>query len=709
MSGYDFGPTAEIRSLGTGDVLCEEGATDTDVFLIRSGTFDVEKATDDGTMVVASLGSGALVGEVSNTMGGARSATLRATEASEVAVLSQPQFLSWLDEYPDQAAQIAADARHRLNRTRAAAVLVKLFGLENQDVVAAIVDQISWKTLAPGDLLFNQGDEADAAYLLIAGRLHLLARNDEGDVTLDLEIGRGEIVGEMGIIENAPRSAGAHAIRETTLAMISRESFEVLSAAYPTLLLRVFHTIIDRLMHRHAPDDRARVVGLAVTAPGLGADVLDPLVEAVEPFGSTLHLSARNLGRFVRNVEGPGGEARVAEFLHESDVAHDYVLLEGDSELTPWSISVAKQSDRYILLTSANPDAGERSRIRSHLAELTPTQRASAWIARLHSSEGRPRGSGAVLDDFEVAEVHNVRQRDPRHFARLGRLATGNGRGVVLGGGGAKGLAHIGALRALEEQGLHYDKVGGASMGSVIGAFAGQDRTPHDMLQASMADFRMDVLDFTVPLVSLIKAKKLTRAVESQFSGWDIADLWRPFYAVSTNLTTAQLSIHRRGNLVTAIRASAAIPVVIPPVPINGELHVDGGVLDNVPVAAMAADNSIGTVIAIDVSPPGGPGAEDEYGLSVSGFEALRNRVSKSRKSRHPDIGQTLMSSMLIGSSKAKTDSIELVDLYLDLDLSGVGLLKFEDHEMVVERGYAEALPAITAWLAETAEAAVAS
>lgn len=133
-----------------------------------------------------------------------------------------------------------------------------------------------------------------------------------------------------------------------------------------------------------------------------------------------------------------------------------------------------------------------------------------------------------------------------------------------------------------------------------------------------------------------------------------------------------------------------------------GELHIDGGVLDNVPVAAMAADNSIGTIIAIDVSPPGGPAAEDDYGLSVSGFDALRNRLSKNRRTPHPDIGQTLMSSMLIGSSKAKTDSIALVDLYLDLDLSGVGLLKFEDHEKVVERGYTEARPAIEAWLKRT-------
>jgi lysophospholipid hydrolase len=701
---FDFGDTAERRTMAVGDVLCEEGGTDTDVFQIVSGALDAVRATVEGPMVLASVGAGQLVGEVTNAMGGVRTATLTASEPTVVAVLTQDGFVSWLDANPDAAVEVAAEARLRLNRTRAAGVLVQLFGLENQEVVDAIVKEIRWTTLAPGDVLFEQGDDADAAYLVIAGRLALLVHDDGGEVTLNIEIGRGEIVGEMGIIEEAPRNAGARAIRETTLALISRESFEVLTALYPSLLLRVFHTIIDRLMHRHTPDNRARVVGIAVTASDVDPDVLEPLVAAVEPFGSTLHLSAANLGRYVRDVGGPGSSARVAEFLHESDVAHDYLLLEGDRELTPWSVSVAKQSDRFILLTSANPDAEEKALIRAHLAELTDAQRSAAWIGRLHRpATKQPRGSAKFLDDFDVAEVQNLRIDEPGHFARVGRLATGNGRGVVLGGGGAKGLAHIGALEALEEAGLVADRVSGASMGSLVAAFAGQDLSYAEMLELSTSQFRTNVMDFTVPLVSLIKAEKLSNVMRGLFDGWDITDLWTPFYCVTTNLTTADLSVHRRGSLVTAVRASAAIPVVLPPVPIDGDLHVDGGVLDNVPVGPMAADNSIGTVIAIDVSPPGGPAAEEDYGLSVSGFDALRTKLSKKKVSTLPDIGQTLMSSMLIGSSKARNESSEssAADLYLELDLSGIGLLKFENHAEVVRRGYEGAKPAIEKWLAE--------
>ncbi|MFT5222899.1 MAG: CRP-like cAMP-binding protein, partial [Glaciecola sp.] len=416
---FDFGDVAEQRAMATGDVLCEEGGTDTDVFLVVTGGLDVERATPEGPMVVASMGPGKLVGEVTNAMGGARTATLRANAPSVISVLTQDQFISWLDAKPDAAEAIAAEARLRLNRSRAASVLATLFGLDNHALVDAIVSQIQWVTLSPGDLLFERGDEADAAYLLIAGRLHLSACDADGLATLDLEIGRGQIVGEMGIIQDAPRNASARAIRETTLAMITREALEFVATAYPAVLMRVVIAIIDKLTHNEPPDERARVVGFAVTAPNQRHDLLDDVVAAVAPFGSTLHLSATNLGHYVRDLNGSGASGRVAEFLHEADVSHDYVVLEGDADLTPWSISVAKQSDRFILLCSANPDREERQRIKGHLDLLTDGQRAVAWLGRLHpQGVARPRETPRFLDDHKVGEVHNLRAHEPRDLRR---------------------------------------------------------------------------------------------------------------------------------------------------------------------------------------------------------------------------------------------------------------------------------------------------
>ena len=285
-------------------------------------------------------------------------------------------------------------------------------------------------------------------------------------------------------------------------------------------------------------------------------------------------------------------------------------------------------------------------------------------------------------------------------MARIGRLATGNGIGVVLGGGGARGIAHIGALKALEEAGFTCDRLAGASMGAIIAAFAAKDHTPETMLEVASAELT-DLLDYTIPLVSLVKAEKMTQGIQNNFGDVDVTDLWIPFYCVSTNLTTASLAVHRRGPLVPAVRASVAIPALLPPVPIDGDLHVDGGVLDNVPVGPMREDNSIRTVVAIDVSPPAGPSADRDFGLSVSGFEALRAKTSRKQRPGFPDLAQTLMSSILIGSQRSKNEVMtnDSVDLYLQLDLSDVGLLKFEHHARVSQQGYDSAKPAIEEWL----------
>ncbi len=133
-----------------------------------------------------------------------------------------------------------------------------------------------------------------------------------------------------------------------------------------------------------------------------------------------------------------------------------------------------------------------------------------------------------------------------------------------------------------------------------------------------------NLLDYTVPLVSLIKGERIVKVLERQFEGWDIDDMWVPMSCVSTDLTTAEIVVHREGPAARAIRTSVAIPGVLPPVAHEGHLLADGGVLDNLPAGEFGADPSIGVVIASDVAPPYGPSAKGDHGLWVSGWARRR-------------------------------------------------------------------------------------
>jgi predicted acylesterase/phospholipase RssA len=177
--------------------------------------------------------------------------------------------------------------------------------------------------------------------------------------------------------------------------------------------------------------------------------------------------------------------------------------------------------------------------------------------------------------------------------------------------------------------------------------------------------------------------------------------MWRPYFAISTNLTQGRMQIHRRGDVSTALRASVAIPGAFPPVPVGDDLLVDGGVTNNLPADVMRRLYPTSTILAVSVAPVLGPKAKADYGLSVSGWQAMKSKVG--RGPRYPGIVAVLMRSMITGSMD-KRDAVVAnrdADLLLDLDMRGVGLLDFERVREVAVMGYEVAMPRLEQWLTE--------
>ena len=363
---------------------------------------------------------------------------------------------------------------------------------------------------------------------------------------------------------------------------------------------------------------------------------------------------------------GSFGEVRLAELLNQSETDVDIVMFDAgetagatDDERPNWTRRALVHADQVVILSSARPGAEEAARIRS-LLEIAPA-RIPRWLALLHPAHTRRASGGRVMrEKFGVDEVHHLRDRSSTDLGRLARLAAGRGVGLVLSGGGARGNAHIGVYQAITEQGIPIDRVVGASMGSIVAGAIAQGLTPAQAL-ADMREGSAKLLDYTLPVVSLVKGDRIVKVLEQQFTDCEIEDLWIPFACLSTNMTTAQPVVHRSGNVARAIRSSISIPGVLPPVVEGDSLIADGGVLDNLPVGLVSSDPSIGTIIASDVAPPVGPRAHGDYGLSVSGWGAMRDKVVPRHLLRRrgtlpaprlPSLGSTLMRAMLIGSSR---------------------------------------------------------
>lgn len=699
-------------ALAAGHDLFEVGDEGEDVFVIESGEFDVIAPTEvGGEIVVGELGPGDVVGEITAIIGGRRTATVRARTDAVVRGLDADGFDALLAERPGRAAELAAEARARIDRTRVARVAADLVGAEHTDLIEEMTDAVDWVTLEAGQALFHQGDSSDAAYILVGGQMRVTAEMD-GQVVLDVRIGRGDLLGEMGVIEQAPRTAGARAIRDCTLARIPKDEFERLTAKYPALMLPLVRKVIARVNDRGRSNPHAGNIAIIVTAPAAPADLITTICDEIARHGATLHLDSDRVARFFHRREigeltaGSVADVRLTEFLHEVDVAHRWVVLECDRDSTDWTHRCIRTADRVVLVASAHPGVDERSAIAEVRKMVEATGDYDYWVAQLNPSGIREATGAAALHALSGAHrlVH-LRRGDAGSVRRVARLLSGTGTGVAFSGGGARSYGQIGALRAMKELGIEIDALAGTSMGSVIGAFTAMvDDIDYAMQRASSEFNGIDLLDYTLPVTSIFRAKKMSDAIDRTFHSHDIEDLLIPFVCLSTNLSQAELVEHRSGPLVPAIRASVSLPGVFPPVAMGDDLLVDGGVLENLPAGPLRRDPGISTVIAIDVAPTEGPQAGSDYGLDLSGFEVLRRRLQRDTEFRTPALAHTVISSMLVGSSRARLNALQNadIDLYVSLDLSGVKLLDFDKFDFAFQRGYEDALPSLKSWIEAT-------
>ena len=193
-------------------------------------------------------------------------------------------------------------------------------------------------------------------------------------------------------------------------------------------------------------------------------------------------------------------------------------------------------------------------------------------------------------------------------MARIARLMTGTAIGLVLGGGGARGCAHVGVIQALEESGIPIDMIGGTSMGAIIGGLYAKD--PDRIYTQSKARrlFRLlgnkwrQALDLTYPRVSFFTGSAMNEVVSAILGEYtQIEDLWLNYFAITTNITHSKMCVHRHGSLWRYVRASMSLVGFLPPIcDTDGSYLVDGGYVNNLPADVM---RSLGAkiIIAVDV------------------------------------------------------------------------------------------------------------
>jgi NTE family protein len=583
-------------------------------------------------------------------------------------------------------------------------LLSQAFGELDADTLTLLREQLTWVEVAGGQALMQQGEPGDSMYLSVSGRLRAYVSQDGEPPRMVREMGRGQVIGEMSLYTDAPRSATVVAIRDSVLVRLDKAQFMRLIEQQPRVGVALTRQIVHRLQTEHAPAPFAAPVVQALLPITAGVDapaLAKALAQELTRFGRVCVLDAAAVQAAVRSGSDESERYRlVSLWLDEIESAHDFVLLVADDHPTAWTQRCCRHADEVLLLADATQPPVVHASERQCLVERPPRTEAAEILVLLHPAEARaPRGTADWLARRPVADHFHVRPALPRDIARLARLQARRAVGLVLAGGGARGFSHLGLLRALQEAGVEVDCVGGTSMGSVMAALAAADQPLSRVMDVARAAFKVNPTgDFNLlPLISLIRGRRLRTALDRALGslvGRDagIEDLWKPFYCIATNYSQASESLLTRGRLERALRASTAIPGALPPVIVDGDLLCDGGSFNNFPVDVMRVRRGVGTVIGADLSLH--KARKVEFDEVPSPWALLRDRwrPRSQRRYRLPALSAYLLNVTILYSSSRRRGARAACDVYFNPPLERVGLLAWQRFDAIVEQGHAHAL-----------------
>ncbi|MFQ5932114.1 MAG: cyclic nucleotide-binding and patatin-like phospholipase domain-containing protein [Nitrospiraceae bacterium] len=579
-------------------------------------------------------------------------------------------------------------------------------------VVEAAADAFEVVFVPGGRHIMRKGERGDSIFLIVHGRVRVSTPDPDGEEQTVMELGRGKSFGQIHLFTDEESFINVQTMRDSTLLRLSRTDFERLAPHHPDMLMRMSRRLISALRQvitsESVPRTLTTVAFLPMTSNRCMSESAAALVEALGGFESVAHLTAQR----VEIALGPGAaqstesdpiNQNVIAWLHELEHQHRLVIYECDPSSTPWTRRSLRQADRILIAAEAGSKPDLRA-VKGLLVDAgvdrSPVQRE---LLLMHDTgHALPTGTRYWLETGLFSRHHHVRKNHPADFRCVARRLTNRGVGLVLGGGGARGIAHVGVLKALEEANIPVDFVGGTSIGSIVGAAYARRWTPEFILDKVREVFgpKRALVDPTFPFVSLLSGRKLERILGSLFEGVEIEDLWIDFFCISASLSRPRMIVQDRGPLWKSIRASVSLPGIFPPVQKDKEVLIDGGIVNNLPMDVMSRRCDGGTVIAVDLG-RGVIRGDSELHDTLSGWQLLVARINPFVESpRVPNILDVLIGTSQVNRSERQELllSTGTADLLLTPPVQDFRVLDFDAYEELYKVGYEYARERLANW-----------
>eukprot|EP00743_Colponemidia_sp_Colp-15_P011302 GILK01012586.1.p1 GENE.GILK01012586.1~~GILK01012586.1.p1 ORF type:complete len:1074 (-),score=197.31 GILK01012586.1:49-2829(-) len=649
--------------LSMGDTLFEEGDQASSVFVVISGalcSFRAENNNNnnnnsnkesDRIEVTREIYPGFIVGGSSFFTGTERVESVKAMDDCLLVEFVREDFAVLVEQAPQFVRDLTSSMATVLSTTL-------------HDFLSLGIQRMWCRA---GQTVFLEGTDSDSYYIVISGRVRLLRRKRQADDSMAseevvAEVGRGESFGEVSLLTNSPRPLSAFCVRDCEMVRISNHSWTVISMTHPRAVMKLAKLMATKIKKlSEQPDGRdgatpeigvlrnLATIALVPASPNINIrEFITEIRGALLRFGSTLVLDPPTIDKLFT----PGISNQLSDPFHRSKVSYWVTVQEEDNRFIlfvtdpaadsqVWSQFCVQQADCVLVVGDATPGSKP---------DLTQFERDLLWasscrnfarmeLVLLHPIETHhPKNTRRWLEVRRVNFHHHVRRGLMSDFSRLGRYLAGEAVGLVLGGGGARGLAHYGVLQALTECNVPIDFIGGTSQGAFMSAVYAMSLDLQQMkpkvteLATRLGSVWQLMKDLTLPILSYFSGRNMNLLIESIFEDMDVEDLWIKYFCISTSLATSDMVVHETGKLWRCVRSSMTVVGLLPPLlhlP-TGDLLVDGGYVNNLPVDVMQRF-SPKTIIANDVEDKEGPQMFSklaEYGDSISGWRLFIDKFN---------------------------------------------------------------------------------
>ncbi len=550
---------------------------------------------------------------------------------------------------------------------------LELFEGVPQAELELLLEGAEWVAFERGQLVMGGSADTPVVHILRSGSFSTELSWSQTGLGVMARIEPGDLIGALGALSGAALPVRAYAARDSVALRIPEQAFVRFLEASHRGLLRVtrhLNSWLVRGLRAEAPKRECSVVAFVAVSQGLD---LQPLVQAMAAYLSKQSLAVELIT--------PANRPATSQMLSAMEAVSDVVFLVTVSSDPQWVDMAIANCDRVVMVQGEGTDLPEPDieRICGH------GQRPTVDLVLVHAATARaaaipPRWRGRKDLD---AHLHS-RSGVSADTEFLARFLVGRAVGMVFAGGGARGFAHLGVAKAFREAGIPIDMTGGTSMGGIIGAGIASEWSTEHFLDRLHQLFAMSspVRDYTLPLVSIVRGRMVAKRMESAFGDLDIEQLWRPFFCVSSDLTLGRPHVHRSGLLWRALRASSALPGILPPVISNGHVLVDGAITNNFPVDIMR-EMARGCVVGSNVP------VDAQYVSHMENIELMSTwRLLRDIRSGPVNIFSVMSRTATISSRHQTQHSCLIADYLVESASDDVRLLDWKSLHKVVERSY---------------------